>query len=230
MSGVQEVERGNAMMILAGQSNRIWHYWAGRYPGSVGVLIGPSYMKKVPIDKWMPFVLDNDAFIAWKNKTPWSVEAWREMLAFIRLKRVVPLWAAVPDVVANREATIENWPIYRDEIKSLGWRAAFCVQDGMTPDDVPADADVVFVGGSDRWKFPNLQMWTRNFPRVHCARVTSQEMIEACEREGCESIDGTGWFRAPDRPDHFPMLERFIEGHRNPTPEFSFLTASPSAK
>ena len=51
-----------------------------------------------------------------------------------------------------------------------------------------------------------------------CARVNAPEMIEACERLGCESIDGTGWFRDPSRQDKLPALERFIEGHRNKTP------------
>lgn len=209
------------MMLICGQSNRIWHYWTGRYPGSVGVLVGPSYGTKVPIDPWMPFALDNDAFTAWRDKKPWSVEAWREMLNRVRLLRLKPMWAAVPDVVANKEATLANWYRYAAEVQALGWLTAFCVQDGMTPRDVPEDADVIFVGGTDGWKFPNLPMWTKNFPRVHCARVTSQAMIEACERLGCESIDGTGWFRAPMRKDHIPMLERFVQGHRMNHPELS---------
>jgi hypothetical protein len=207
------------MMLIMGQSNRIWHYWAGRYPGSVGVLIGPSYGKKVPIDPWMPFVLDNDAFTAWRDHKPWDVGAWRNMLSMVRMTRLKPLWAAVPDVVGDRTATISNWRRYSDEVKALGWKTAFCVQDGMTPEDVPTEADVVFVGGTDGWKFRNLPTWTNSFPRVHCARVNSPQMIEACERLGCESVDGTGWFREPSRPDKVPALERFIEGHRNQTPE-----------
>lgn len=204
-------------MLICGQSNRIWHYWAGAYPGSVGILVGPSYFKKVPVDKWMPFALDNDAFKAWRDGTPWDLDAWRTMLRWFRMTGQKPLWAAVPDVVANREATIENWKQYSGEVLALGWPIAFCVQDGMTPDDVPKNADVVFVGGSDRWKFPNLEMWTNNFPRVHCARVNAPEMFEACERLGCESIDGTGWFRDPSRQDKIPALQRFIEGQRNQT-------------
>ncbi len=207
------------MMLIMGQSNRVWHYWAGKYPGSVGVLIGPSYGKKVPVDRWMPFVLDNDAFTCWRDKRPWDVEAWRKMLQWIRMTGQKPLWAAVPDVVANRLATIESWKRYSDEIRELDWPMAFCVQDGMTPEDVPKDADIIFVGGSDGWKFPNLSIWTSAFKRVHCARVNAPEMIEACDRLKCESIDGTGWFRDPSRSDKVPALERFIEGHRNPTPE-----------
>lgn len=217
------------MMLIMGQSNRIWHYWAGRYPGSVGVLIGPSYGKKVPVDKWMPFVLDNDAFTAWRDKKPWDVEGWRSMLLWIRMTGLKPLWAAVPDVVADRKATLLNWTLYRDEIKSLGWPVAFCVQDGMTPDDVPNDADVVFVGGSDGWKFPNLEMWTSNFSRVHCARVNAPQMIESCDRLGCESVDGTGWFRDPHRNDKVPMLERFIEGHRSDKLQLQLIHNTPKA-
>lgn len=208
------------MMLLCGQVNRVWHYWSGAYPGSVGVLLSPSYANRVPIDKWMPYVLDNGAFAAWRDKKPWDAEAWRGLLQHAKITGLKPLWAAVPDVVADREATIANWSVYSPEIKRLGWNTAFCVQDGMTPDDVPNDADVVFVGGSDAFKFPSLRMWTTHFPRVHCARVNAPEMIEACERLGCESVDGTGWFREPSRPDKVPALERFIEGHRNRTPYF----------
>lgn len=204
------------MMLIMGQSNRIWHYWSGKYPGSVGVLIGPSYGKKVPIDKWMPFVLDNDAFTCWRDKKPWEAEPWEKMLSYVAMRGHKPLWAAVPDVVADREATIRNWPIYVGSVKRRGWDAAFCVQDGMSEEDVPKDADVVFVGGSDGWKFPNLERWTKNFKRVHCARVNSPQMILACERLGCESVDGTGWFRDPSRKDKLPFIESFIEGFRSP--------------
>lgn len=206
------------MMFICGQANRVWHFWAGKYPGSVGVLISPSYGTRVPVDKWMPFVLDNDAYTCWKEKKPWDVIAWLEMLHRIRLIGINPLWCAVPDVVANREKTIDQWKVYAPIVRGIGWKTAFCVQDGMTPDDVPECADVVFVGGSDAWKFPNLPIWTRNFKRVHCARVNGPEMFEACERLGCESIDGTGWFRDPSRQDKLPAIERFLEGYRNQTP------------
>ncbi len=205
-------------MLIMGQSNRIWHYWCGKYPGSVGVLVSPSYEKRVPIDPWMPFVLDNGAFIAWRDGAPWDEPGWRNMLNWVRMTRLKPLWAAVPDVVANRDETLNRWHQQKGVLTELGWPLAFCVQDGMTPRDVPHGADVIFVGGSDRWKFPNLKMWTENFPRVHCARVNAPEMFEACERLGCESIDGTGWFMDPSRQDKVPALERFIEGWRNATP------------
>lgn len=209
------------MMLLCGQSNRVWHYLAGKY-GSVGLLISPSYYKKVPLDDYMPFVIDNGAFIAWRDKEPWDEEGWKKMLNIVAMKCRTPLWAAVPDVVADRAGTISKWHSHAAEIKKRGWSAAFCVQDGMTPEDVPSDADVIFVGGSDDWKFPNLKMWTEHFPRVHCARVNSIKMIQACDRLGCESVDGTGWFRDPSRKDKVPAIRNYVEGHRDKNIEFEF--------
>lgn len=215
------------MTLLCGQTNSVWSYWAGLHaadPGkfktSVGFLIGPSYINRVKPKKYMPFALDNDAFTAWEKKKEWDVEAWRSMIRYVQMTGLKPLWCAVPDVVGNREATISKWAEYSGEIIAMGWTTAFCVQDGMTPGDVPKDAGVIFVGGSDRWKFPNLKMWTDNFPRVHCARVNAPRMIESCERLGCESVDGTGWFRDPSRKDKLPFIEAFIEGHRNGTDFF----------
>lgn len=202
------------MMLLCGQSNRIWHYWAGKYPGSVGLLVGPSYLSKVPIDYWMPCVLDNDAFIAWKDQKPWDEHAWMQMLSTIQSRGIIPRWAAVPDAVGDRDLTLRKWEIYHPIIRKIGWPSAFCAQDGMTPDDIPDTADVVFIGGTDAWKFQNLEVFTRNFPRVHCARVNAPSKIDLCHELGCESIDGTGWFREPSRDDKLPALRRYIETGR----------------
>lgn len=217
------------MMLLSGQSNRVWHYWAGlhfanpdQYPTSVGTLLSPSYWRKVPIDPWMPFALDNGAFKAWRDKEPWNHCQWANMLSHVRMSGCNPLWITVPDAVGDKDKTLLRWEQHHREAKSYGWPLAFCVQDGMVPADVPEDADVIFVGGTDRWKFPNLKRWTDAFPRVHCARVNAPEMIEACERCGCESIDGTGWFKDPFRQDKLPAIQRFIEGHRNKTKELCF--------
>ncbi len=208
-------------MFLCGQSNRVWHYLAGRFEGSVGLLVSPSYFSKVPLDPWMPFALDNGAFGAWRDGTSWKADQWFQMLQDIRMTGLKPLWCVVPDVVADRRATLVKWDVFSKTVSEMGWPTAFCVQDGMTPNDVP-ECDVVFVGGTDKWKFPNLSMWTHNFPRVHCARVNSPEMFEACEREGCESIDGTGWFKDPSRQDKLPAVVRFIEGHRTHKQQLQF--------
>ena len=202
------------MMIMSGQSNPMWHYAAGRWPGSVGLLLGPAYFRKQALRPWLPYALDNDAFTAWRSGKPWSESAWMEMLLWARMTGYRPLWAIVPDVVANRQATLDNWSRYASAIDSIGWPKAFAVQDGMTPDDVPGDAAVVFVGGSDEFKWRTASMWTVHFPRVHVGRVNSVEKMSFCEDIGVESVDGTGWFKDPSRDDKLPALMNWLEGHR----------------
>lgn len=220
MSGVQKTSNCIRVRLLCGQSNRVWHWAAGRWPGRVGLLLGPSYFNKTPIDPWMPFALDNDAFMAWRDNKPWSFEAWKRMLEKVKLlvpRR--PEWVLVPDVVGSREKTLRNWEGYSSTAAVLKSPLAFAVQDGMTPGDVPQDAQVVFVGGTDGWKFPNLKMWCDNFPRVHCGRVNAPEMFLRCQELGCESIDGTGWFMDPSRADKLPSVLRFLEGSMQKHPE-----------
>ena len=204
------------MMILCGQSNAIWHYWAGKYPGKVGYLFGPAHMDRQTPREWMPFACDNDAYIAHTQNKEWDESAWFSMIDKVRLFRIRPLWMLVPDVVANKKKTLENWKIYAPTVKDFYFPAAFCVQDGMTLDDVPSDADVVFVGGSTEWKWRTVEMWSKNFGRVHVGRVNSVWRVEQCEDWGVESVDGSGWFREPSRPDKLPALARWMDGKRNP--------------
>ena len=192
----------------------MWHYAAGAYDKKVGVLLGPSHWRKTPFKDWMPFVLDNDAFVAWDKGERWSVEAWREMIEQIRLMHKTPLWALVPDVVADREKTLSNWGKYSPEIFATGWTSAFAVQDGMTAKDVPSDAGVVFVGGTDKFKWQTAKMWVDNFPRVHVGRVNNIDKVWYCDDIGVESVDGTGWFRDPSRADKLPALHKWMAGER----------------
>lgn len=205
------------MMLMCGQSNPVWHYWAGIYPGRVGVLVGPSYWRKLKMRKWMPFALDNDAFIAYSRKQSWNHPAWSEMLQWAKMTGQKPLWVLVPDVVANRQETLSNWKKYAPEAAGYGWPLAFAVQDGMTPGDVPSDAAVVFVGGTTEWKWRSIPMWTKHFSRVHVGRVNEVYALQICERNGVESADGSGWFKDTRR---MAALEAWMSGIPE-TPEFA---------
>jgi len=200
------------MLMLCGQSNALWHYAAGKWPNKVGLLLGPSYYKKTPVRPWMPYVLDNDAFTLREN---WSEVKWREMLGWARLQSHKPAWVLVPDVVGSKDGTLERWSRYEKEASACGWPLAFAVQDGMTTDDVPASADVVFIGGTDSFKWRTVEKWVVSFPRVHVGRVNSIERVWQCDDLGVESVDGTGWFRDPTREDKLPALECWLAGIRN---------------
>jgi len=158
--------------------------------------------------------LDNDAFSAWLKETEWSESEWIAMLNWAKLNAQKPKWAIVPDVVANKQKTLENWNRYQHYLKQYNWPMAFAVQDGMTPDDVPINADVVFVGGSTEWKWKTVSTWTRNFKRVHVGRVNSVSKLWHCQDLGVESVDGTGWFRDPSDPSKFPAVLDWLSGLR----------------
>lgn len=207
------------MMMMAGQSNPTWHYAAGKWPGKAGLLLGPSYFKKQALRPWLPYALDNDAFTAWQQKKEWSEPAWREMLRWARMTGYKPMWAIVPDVVADKQATLDNWKRYAPAVDEIGWPKAFAVQDGMTPDDVPETASIVFVGGSDSFKWRTVKTWASNFRRVHVGRVNNIEKVWLCQDLGIESVDGTGWFKDPSREDKLPALLGWFENQRSETLE-----------
>ena len=140
-----------------------------------------------------PWALDNGVFGAWSKGEAWSEEPLYRYLDKYASHR--PEWVVVPDWVGDRERTLELWGEHVSAIAAFGVPLAFAVQDGMTPEDVPAAADLVFVGGTTSWKWRNLKMWTKNFPRVHVGRVNTYDLLWRADRAGAESCDGTGFFR-----------------------------------
>lgn len=189
-------------------------YLAGRYPGRIGNLYGPRD-RKGPFE-FLPYALDNRAFGAHLSGEEWSPQEWVAMLEWAKLSGQRPLWALVPDVVADRERTLRNWDTYAPKLEPYGWPMAFAVQDGMTPADIPAAAAVVFVGGSTEWKWKTVRMWCEAFPRVHVGRVNSYRRLWECHDAGAESCDGTGWFRGDQQSRRkLPALAQYLEESTN---------------
>lgn len=167
-------------------------YVAGKYPGKLGLLISPDGWRRPP--EVAPYALDNGAYGAWANERPWDESSFYAMLAEAKNYQK-PLWVACPDKVADRDETLRLWPEHSERISDLGFIPAFVAQDGMTPADVPAGAEVVFIGGSTEWKWKNIRAFAFACPRVHVGRVNSYEGLWICHDLGVESCDGTGWMR-----------------------------------
>lgn len=197
----------------ANNSCGLVHYLAGKYPGKLGWMMSPGGFKEPR--HWLPYVLDNGKFSCWSAGKSWDESKFFALLDRCRLAQFKPDWITVPDEVANRDETLRLWDRYFDRLKPYGWRLAFVVQDGMTPNDVPADADVVFVGGTTKWKWRNASLYSSTFPRVHVGRVNWVDKLEYCERIGAESVDGTGFFRGGPDSQQAQQLVNFIAGHRS---------------
>lgn len=202
------------MLMPANHSSSLIHYLAGKHPGKLGWLVGPSARMKTTLRPWMPYALDNDAFSAWSKNKEWDEQAWRALLIWAKDSGLHPRWVLVPDVVADKEKTLERWGVFAPHAKSFGWPVAFAVQDGMTVHDVPEDADVIFIGGTYEWKWSVAALFAWTFPRVHIGRVNELDRLWQAQDLGVESVDGTGWFRDPSNPKKLPNMIKWLEGKR----------------
>jgi hypothetical protein len=164
----------------------------------------------------LQFALDNGVYRSWKKNQDWSATIFKKLLDKVSKLNQMPLWVVVPDVVGNHKLTLEKWREWQPMIIDRGFACAFAVQDGCTPEDVPVNADVVFIGGTTAWKHRNIKVFCDNFPRVHVARVNTYTWLWHSYQCGAESIDGTGWFWTRKR-EHQDLLDflAITNGHQD---------------
>lgn len=186
------------MIVMPANNTGVIVGWlAGRFEGRIGHLYSPRPGHKNPGPfSFLSYALDNGAFAA---GDAWNESDWLELLAWARLSGVSPRWVLVPDVVGDRLGTLEKWHRFAPGVAEYGWPLAFAVQDGMTPEDVPDNAAVIFVGGTTQWKWRTAAMWCSTFERVHVGRVNTYRRLWQCQDIGAESCDGTGWTRGDQR-------------------------------
>jgi len=193
------------MMIMpSNNQSGIVHYFAGKYPGKIGMLCTPeSLVAKGRPPYYMPYALDNGCF------TKWDEAAFFLMLRQASLLRTEPMWVCVPDVVADAKKTTEMWNQYHHRI---GFRKAFVVQDGHEPGCVPVEAYAVFVGGSTEWKLDNAHKFKGVTDWLHIGRVNTETRLRWAESIGADSVDGTGFFRG-SKSQKNAFIE-FFEGRK----------------
>lgn len=116
------------------------------------------------------------------------------------LEGVPVLWVTVPDVVGDAQATLYLWEHYELELLKRDLAPAFVAQDGLDPAEIPSEAQCLFVGGTDAYKFSaDAEAAVREAKRrglwVHVGRVNSTRRIGWAKELGADSIDGTQWSR-----------------------------------
>lgn len=205
----------------ANSTGWFWHCLA-RETGRIGHLFSPN-AQRGPWP-WFPYALDNGAFSAWDrtdnsfDESKWSEHAWKCLIVWAASQSQKPMWAIVPDRPGDARQTIERWSMYAGIVKENGIPLAIAVQDGMTAEMVKRlkpTADVIAVGGSTEWKWHSVEMWSREFQRVHLLRCNMPTKLDYLEQLGIESCDGTGWSRG-DRTQT-KGLEAWARKQANPT-------------
>lgn len=197
----------NSKMIVMPSNNTGFEcgYLFGKFPGRLAHL--HSVERPVEPKFNLPWALDNGVFGAWSQGREWSEEPLYRYLDMYAAWK--PSWVVVPDWVGDRDETLRRWDQHAPALQAFGVPLAMAVQDGMTPEDVPPECSVVFVGGTTSWKWRSLRTWTEKFQRVHVGRVNSLRLLLQAEKSGAESCDGTGWFRDPRRTQELASyLER----------------------
>lgn len=131
------------------------------------------------------------------------------------------LFAVIPDVPRDMDATLARFEEYRGRMTDVVPRVALATQDGMHPEDVPwQDIDALFIGGSTEWKLGQESAALCGVARerglwVHMGRVNTERRIKAAQSMGCDSVDGTFLRYGPDI--NWPRLERWLaETERQP--------------
>lgn len=126
----------------------------------------------------------------------WTEKEWLKMLDYYpEYMRTLCKFMVVPDVPFDAQGTINVFSQYLPFVVGRGYPAAFCTQDGMTPDDIPwGEIAAVFIGGSERHKLGqegasigaiahSLGKW------VHVGRVNSMSRMK--QIWWADSCDGT---------------------------------------
>lgn len=141
---------------------------------------------------------DNGCFASrWNDKT------WLSWLG-TRHEPETAVFATVPDVVANHDATLARWGKWFPIVRDMGYRAAFVLQDGAEVDDIPFDdLQALFIGGTTHYKLSEearrIVQHAKSIGKwVHMGRVNSARRIRIAQEWGCDSVDGTYLAFSPD--------------------------------
>jgi hypothetical protein len=158
---------------------------------------------------------------------PFDEARWRDWLAG-DLPRSGCLFAVVPDVVADAQATLDRFDEYAGYVRDLRYPVGFAAQDGLENLTVPWDRfDCLFIGGSTEWK---LGETARSFAAearsrnkwVHVGRVNSDKRFRSWAR-AADSCDGT--YIAFGPKINTPKLVGWLDDYER-TPQLDLSTAA----
>ncbi len=166
---------------------------------SIGLMLTHISQRHQPTDDDWIWAADNACF---GGKT-WDSSAWLRWLES-KPNPSEALFATIPDVVGSHTETLAKWPLWSKQVKNLGYKIAFILQNGCTPSDVPWDeCDAVFIGGNTEWKLGKeacliVSEAKRRGHWVHMGRVNSLRRMQTAQMWGCDSVDGTYLAFGPD--------------------------------
>lgn len=93
-----------------------------QFPDRIGHIYAPGGFKT----PWPHYALDNGAYADYSKGKPFSADKFRKLCASAKAADHPPRWVAVPDVVTDRDATLERYHEWFAEPPSIWLAAGFC--------------------------------------------------------------------------------------------------------
>ncbi len=184
------------------------------YPNRIALLFGFGDDNTDP--KGLDYSCDNNRYPCWKKGIDWNEGKFISLLDGCLKKSYSPKWVVVPDVVTNAKETLLSWKYWAKRLDVVyGFPLALAVQDGMTVRDVQKlkrQPDVIFVGGSRKFKWRTAPIWCENFPYVHIGRVGSYKGLWQAHRLKAKSTDCSCWWLTDTDTSLFDYLSRSEKG------------------
>lgn len=148
----------------------------------------------------VPWAADNGCY----NNPNLDVERYLTWLELLVQYKDTCLFATAQDVPGDAAETWKRSEPMLPLIREIGLPAALVAQDGFESYPVRwGDFDVLFIGGSDRWKlsesaFEAAREAKKHGLHVHMGRVNSRIRIRTAALALCDSADGTHFVFRPD--------------------------------
>lgn len=183
-------------IYLTGVSSAATRAEAARNP-RLGLLVTPASGLAAQIPYYQCYAADNACFTE-TPEDPFDPDRWLAWLKRLPLERC--LFATLPDVPFDAEATWRRSQPFIEVVRRLGFPVALVAQNGIETmgnlEQQLQAVDAVFIGGDDAWKLSpataELGRRVRELGRwTHVGRVNSWKRLDQLAGAGFDSVDGT---------------------------------------
>lgn len=184
------------MIYLSGSTNDVIE--PALIEAGIGLMVQPGSGYAARVGRYDYWAADNGCY---SKGDRFDEQKWIGWLA-----ELAPgaLFATAPDVVGDAVATWERSSPWFEQLRTLGFPAAWVAQDGAERTDVDWNRfDVVFIGGTTRWKLSEhaYRICSEGRERgkhVHVGRVNTFSRLRALSTGAVDSVDGTFIAFGPD--------------------------------
>lgn len=165
---------------------------------NMGIMLSTETLKSY---SKVPCALDNGAFEAHRRGLPWMEERFFAMIKKCWDNNLTLDFIVCPDIIAGGKDSLIKSNSYVNKLKPA--RLALAVQDGIEPKDLDSfvwkNYDVIFVGGSEEWKWETAEDWVMfahiNNKKCHIGRVGTLAKLQRANEIGADSVDSTSFVR-----------------------------------